>query len=128
MNDHAFIDMIWHDWSPGYDASDDLPAVKDALREPANLAAALGFYRAALGDGYVDPELDAVQQATQAVPEQPTLYLHGTDDGCIGPEVAESARAEVGDNVTIEVFDGLGHFLHLEDPTTVDNHILEFIS
>jgi len=128
LNDHAFIDMLWHDWSPGYDASDDLAAVKDALREPGNLTAALGFYRAALGDGFVDPDLDAVQQATQAVPSQPTLYLHGGDDGCIGAEVADSARPQVGDNVTIEVIAGVGHFLHLEDPQRVNTRILEFIS
>ena len=34
---------------PGYDGAEDLPHVKDALRDPANLAAALGYYRATLG-------------------------------------------------------------------------------
>ena len=29
-DDFAFIDRIWADWSPGYDASEDLPKVKDA--------------------------------------------------------------------------------------------------
>lgn len=128
IDDHAFIDMLWSDWSPGYDATDDLPGVKDALREPANLAAALGFYRATPGDGFVDPDLDAVQQATQAVPSQPTLYLHGTNDGCIGAEVAESARGQAGDHVAVEILDGVGHFLHLEDPQRVNGTILEFLS
>jgi pimeloyl-ACP methyl ester carboxylesterase len=128
MNDLAFIDMLWYDWSPGYDATDDLPGVKDALHDPGNLAAALGFYRATLGDGYVDPDLDAVQQATQVVPDQPMLYLHGTDDGCIGAEVAESARAFVGENVSIGLVDDVGHFLHLEDPVRVNGRILEFLS
>ena len=128
INDLAFIDMLWNDWSPGYDATDDLVGVKYALRDPGNLAAALGFYRATLGDGFVDPDLDAVQQATQAVPGQPMLYLHGTDDGCIGAEVADSARAFVGENVSIELFGGVGHFLHLEDPVRVNGRILEFLS
>jgi pimeloyl-ACP methyl ester carboxylesterase len=127
-HDMAFIDMIWEDWSPGYDATDDLVHVKDALRDPAHLAAALGYYRAALGDGFVDPELADVQAATQASPLQPTLYLHGGDDGCIGREVAESARSMVGDNVTIDVLDDVGHFLHLESPATVNQRILEFLS
>jgi pimeloyl-ACP methyl ester carboxylesterase len=127
-NDLAFIDMIWRDWSPGYHAAADLAHVKDALRDPAHLAAALGYYRATLGDGYRDPGLDSIQAATQQVPEQPTLYLHGADDGCIGAEVADSARSMVGPNVTIEIVDGAGHFLHLERPQHVNDRIVEFLS
>ncbi|RLE25749.1 MAG: hypothetical protein DRJ50_02355, partial [Actinobacteria bacterium] len=56
-NDLAFIDMLWNDWSPGYDATEDLALLKPSLRDPANLTAALGYYRAALGDGYIDPSL-----------------------------------------------------------------------
>src|SRR3954463_15287985 len=36
-DDLAFLDNLWRDWSPSYDGSEDLPHVKDALREPANL-------------------------------------------------------------------------------------------
>jgi pimeloyl-ACP methyl ester carboxylesterase len=127
-DDLAFIDMIWRDWSPGYDAAADLVEVKNALRDPVHLSAALGYYRATLGSGYNDPALADVQAATQAVPTQPTLYLHGADDGCIGSEVAESARGMVGDNVTIEVLDGVGHFLHLESPVEVNERIVDFLS
>jgi pimeloyl-ACP methyl ester carboxylesterase len=126
--DFAFIDMIWADWSPGYDAAEDLAHVKDALRDPANLAAALGYYRATLGDGYVDPDLAELQAATQQVPSQPMLYLHGADDGCIGAEVAESARSMVGSNVVIELVDDAGHFLQLERPDVVGDRIVEFLS
>lgn len=126
-NDLAFLDMIWADWSPGYDAQVDLRHVKDALRDPAHLAAALGYYRATLGDGYRDPALEPIQAATQSVPEQPTLYLHGADDGCIGVDVAESARPMVGPHVTIEIVDDAGHFLHLERPEQVNTRILEFL-
>lgn len=127
-NDLAYIDMIWRDWSPGYDAEVDLAHVKDALRDPVNLTAALGYYRATLGDGYRDPALDEIQAATQAIPPQPTLYLHGADDGCIGVEVAESARSMVTDTVTIEIVEGAGHFLHLERPDVVGDRIVEFLS
>ncbi len=127
-DDLAFIDMLWADWSPGYDATDDLVAAKSALGEPANLAAALGYYRAALGGVGTKPELGDAQAATLVVPRQPTLYLHGTTDGGIGAEVAELARTMVAPNVTIEVFDGVGHFLHLEAPDTVNHRILEFLA
>jgi pimeloyl-ACP methyl ester carboxylesterase len=130
-NDLAYIDMIWRDWSPGYVGDAlvaDLEHTKSCLRDPANLQAALGYYRATLGAGLRDPDLEAVQAAGQQVPSQPMLYLHGADDGCIGREVAESARAMVTPNVTIEIVEGAGHFLQLERPDEVNARIVEFIS
>ncbi len=127
-DDLAFIDMIWADWSPGYDATEDLPLVKNALRDPAHLGAAIGYYRATLNGIGVRDDLADVQAATGAPPPQPLLYLHGSNDGCIGPEVAESARDMTGPDTTIEIIDGLAHFLHLEDPTTVNARILEFLA
>jgi len=126
-NDLAFIDMLWNDWSPGHDGAADAARVKDALRDPANLAAALGYYRATLGDGYRDPALDAAQAATQAVPEQPTLYLHGRTDGCIGVEVAELAATMVPANVRFEIVEGAGHFLQVEQPDEVNRLVTEFL-
>lgn len=127
-DDLAFVEMLWRDWSPGFDPTDELPAVRDALRDAANLSAALGYYRAALGDGYVDPALAEVQQATQSPPPQPTLYLHGADDGCIGAEVSEAADSRLDDRVDARIVPGTGHFLHLEAPEAVNAQIVEFLS
>jgi len=127
-NDLAFIDMLWAQWSPGYDAGADVPHVKAALRDPANLSAALGYYRATLGDGKKSTDLDAAQAATSAWSTQPHLYLHGRNDGCIGTEVAEAAAAMAPANVTIEVIDDAGHFLHLEQPAAVNARILSFLA
>ena len=77
MGDLAFIDGLWADWSPGYDATEDLVHVKDALRDPAHLTAALDYYRATLGNVGVDPALDDVQAKASEITKQPTLYLHG---------------------------------------------------
>jgi hypothetical protein len=55
LDDMAFIDGLWRDWSSGYNASQDIAAAKDALRDPANLAAAIGYYRATLGATPPDP-------------------------------------------------------------------------
>jgi pimeloyl-ACP methyl ester carboxylesterase len=71
-----------------------------------------------------------MQAATSHVPPQPTLYLHGRDDGAIGVEVAEAAAVMTADDehVTIEVLDDCGHFLHLERPDAVNERVLEFLS
>lgn len=129
-NDFAFIARLWAQWSPGHPADEDVAHVCESLADPANLGAALGYYRAALGDGKRDPRLDALQAATSELPRQPTLYLHGRDDGCVGAEVAEAAAAMTAgdDHVSIEVLDGCGHFLHLERPDDVNDRILEFLT
>ena len=128
-NDFAFIDMLWSQWSPGYDAREDLTHVKQALREPDHLQAALGYYRATLGDGKRDPELATLQQRMGAeYPSQPLLYLHGDDDGCVGREVAEAARAISPANVRYEFVAQAGHFMQLEQPARVNELIVGFVA
>ena len=129
MDDLAFIDGLWADWSPGYDASEDLPHVKDCLRDPANLGAALGYYRATLSGIGVDPALDAVQAKGAEVTAQPTLYLHGRDDGCLGVDLAETATSFLtSPGSRMEVVDGAGHFLHVERPDEVNRLVVDFVT
>jgi pimeloyl-ACP methyl ester carboxylesterase len=113
-NDLAFIDGLWADWSPGYDASADLPRVKDSLRDPANLAAALGYYRAMFGESSAGAGADLGAGAAQ-----PRLYLHGANDGCVGVEWA---------GPDAEVIADAGHFLHVEQPAEVNRRILKFLA
>ena len=128
-NNHAFIEMLWRDWSPGYDASVDLEAIRKSLADPKNLQAALGYYRATLGDGYRDPQLSELQnQMAASVPTQPLLYLHGANDGCIGVDVVESAKKIAPANVKFEVVEAAGHFLQLEQPKVVNKLIYDFLA
>ena len=128
-NNHAFIEMLWRDWSPGYDASVDLAFIRKSLADPKNLQAALGYYRATLGDGYRDPQLSELQNHIAAsVPTQPLLYLHGANDGCIGVDVVESAKKIAPANVKFEVVGAAGHFLQLEQPKVVNKLICDFLA
>ncbi len=127
-DDMAFVDGLWRDWSPGYDAAADTTLVKESLRGAENLTAALGIYRATVGTGHRSPALAAEQAACGQAPPQPTLYLHGEDDGCIGVEVARTAAPAFDrEGSRFEVLAGLGHFLHLEDPEAVNRRIVEFL-
>ena len=131
MDDLAFIERLWADWSPGYDPGADLPHVKDALRDAANLNAAIGYYRATLGGVGLDsdPEVQALQDASAEPPPVPTLYLHGRTDGCMGVELAELAGAGLTTpGSRAEIVDGAGHFLHLERPDVVNRLIGEFLA
>ncbi len=98
----SFLDRLWLDWSPGYQPGEHLARVKECLREPANLAAASA--------------------------PQPTLYLHGANDGCIGVELARGAERLLAPSSRMIVIDDAGHFLHLEKPGEVNDHILEWVS
>jgi len=126
-DDLAFIDMLWADWSPGFDAAEDLAHVKSCLHDPAHLTAALGYYRATLGEGERIEEYNAIEHWAAGELPQPTLYLHGRNDGCIGVDVAESARA-MCPWATIEIVDDAGHFLQLEQPDEVNARIVEHLT
>ena len=130
----SFLDKLWRDRSPGYQPGEHLARVKECLREPANLAAAIGYYRAARGTGTAGR---APQTATQYASEdqaagrqapQPTLYLHGARDGCIGVELARGAERLLAPSSRMVVIEDAGHFLHLEKPVEVNNHILTWVT
>jgi pimeloyl-ACP methyl ester carboxylesterase len=116
-DDLKFIDNLWHDWSPSYDGTADLIHVKDALRDPANLTAAIGYYRAMFTAGFAG-----------GVPTQPTLYLHGTQDGAFGVEGVRDTLAELSADSRVEIVDDTGHFLHLEKPQPVNRLIVEWLT
>lgn len=129
MDDLRFIDGLWADWSPGYDGAADAAAVKDALRDPANLSAAIGYYRAMFDATLHDPALADAQAAGSLPTPQPTLYLHGLDDGCLAaPDADAVAAALPAEGSRVELVPGTGHFLHLEQPDVVDRHIVEFLT
>jgi pimeloyl-ACP methyl ester carboxylesterase len=127
-DDLDFVARLWEDWSPGYDATDDLAFVRASLGDAENLGAALGYYRALFDPNRQSPELADEQGAVGMVPTQPTLYLHGARDGCIGVAAAEAARGLLNAESEVVVVDDAGHFLHLERPDVVNQRIVEFLS
>lgn len=123
----ALVDRLWTDWSPGYDASEDLGHVKDSLREPANVSAAIGYYRAVFQPGGSGP-YEREAEASQRQAPQPTLYLHGDRDGCVAIDLVRDLERHLAPQSRMTVVEQAGHFLHLERPAEVNEQILAFVA
>ena len=125
------IEKLWADWSPGYDASEDLVHVADALSGPGRRTAALRYYRAFVQPWYRMAAYRDPQSALFGVPGPPLLYLQGRDDGCLAMAHAERTIERKGDALApgseVEILEGVGHFLQLERPAQVNRRIAEFI-
>jgi len=128
MDNLAFIDRLWADWSPGYDAAEDLISIKAALGTPENLMAALSYYRAMFNPAYQDDELAEAQAASAMPTSVPTLYLHGRNDGCFGVDVIGDPLAFLAEGSRFEIVEDAGHFLQLQQPAIVNRLILEWLS
>ncbi|OPF71345.1 alpha/beta hydrolase [Streptomyces antioxidans] len=128
-HDMALIDGLWRDWSPGYkDAAEDIAHVKESLRDPDHLAAAIGYYRALFDPTRHVAAYAAEQEAVTGTGEVPTLYLHGADDGCIGADVVQGAVDHLPAGSRMELVDDTGHFLHLERPERINREVLTWLA
>ena len=129
-DDMAFLDRLWEDWSPGYDAAEELASVKRCLREPDNLSAAIGYYRAEEPGLHDDDPADAYAAEHAALlrgAPQPTLYLHGDRDGCVDVALVANAEGHLAPGSEMSIIDSAGHFLQVERPTAVNERILAWI-
>jgi pimeloyl-ACP methyl ester carboxylesterase len=131
-DDFAFIDRIWGDWSPGYDASEDLPLVKDCIRDPRHLQAALGYYWGQFDPTrFGSPDWADEQKAAWGTydVQAPTLYLHGTNDGCHGMTSEQVGRVpdHCGPGSESELIEGVGHFMLVERPREINERIISFL-
>jgi len=127
MDDFVFIDRLWADWSPGYDATFDLARVKESIGDTEHITAAITYYRALYNAEFQSPEL-ADEQAAAVLPTPiPTLYLHGRNDGCFSLEAIGSPLDFLAEGSEMVVIDDAGHFLHVERPDVVNRHVLNFL-
>jgi pimeloyl-ACP methyl ester carboxylesterase len=123
----GFWESLWADWSPGYDAADDIAELRRHVTAD-NIANIVAPYRASFNPQFADPNAEAETLATMQPPPVPTLYLHGADDGAIGAELlGDLGQHFPAAGSVAEIVDGVGHFLHLEQPELVAAKIVAWL-
>jgi pimeloyl-ACP methyl ester carboxylesterase len=122
------IPRLWADWSPGYDAAEDIAHVFAALDSPARRTAALRYYRALIQPWYRSRTYAPEQRHMFGLPSVPTLYMHGATDGCLRPALFDRAIRVLPTGSETDLVDRAGHFLQLERPDYVNERIASFIA
>jgi pimeloyl-ACP methyl ester carboxylesterase len=121
------VRRLWRDWSPGYDATEDVRHVDDALPDTARRRAAIGYYRS-LARPFPPPEqYRGWAGAERRLPVVPLLYLHGAADRCLDPRLVQGVAAHLPAGSDAGIVDGAGHFLQLEQPEAVATAVLDFL-
>ena len=118
---------LWRQWSPGYDADEDLRHVDAAIGTPESWRAALGPYRATMRNTRPPSQYAELHRHWLSAPTLPTLYLHGNDDGCASAAYSEWVQKVLPPDSDLHRVDHAGHFLQLEQPETVAGHTVDFI-
>lgn len=124
-NDFQLLDRLWRAWSPSMKSSAQaLAPVKAAFSQPGVVKAVLSYYRALTS---------AHNRRSSAILEQPihvpSLLLTGTEDGCMDTRLYDCVpAADFPAGVKVERVDHAGHFLHQEQPDTVNRLLLSWFS
>ena len=113
-HDFAYVERLWRRWAPGFTVPPGhLAHVKRTLA--ASMPAPVAMYR---GGGFAVPE--------QEIPV-PTLYICGADDGCALPGLADGQEELFTGGYRSQVWEGTGHFPHLEQPERTAGAVLGWL-
>lgn len=121
------VPLLWRRWSPGYEAEEDLRHVDAAIGTPESWRAALGPYRAMMRNSRPPARYAELHDYWRLPPRLPGLYLHGSDDHCVGAVFAYGAQRVLPPGSEVVVIDHAGHFLQLERPDEVADLLLGFM-
>lgn len=121
------VRVLWRRWSPGYDATEDLDRLNDAVPTASHRRAVIDYYRQVIRGRETDDRRRELSDLFTTAPRRPILQLYGADDGCLRPQLFEYFRDLPDGSRMIESADA-GHFLHLERPEFVNNAITDWLA
>jgi pimeloyl-ACP methyl ester carboxylesterase len=121
------LPVLWRRWSPGYRAEEDLRHVDAAIGSPDSWRAALGPYRAMIRNTRPPEQYAKLHRYWTEPPKLPSLYLHGSQDGCMTPTFAQWVERVMPAGGEVSLVPNAGHFLQLEQPDKVAELVLTFI-
>ncbi len=123
------VPRLWADWSPGYDASDDLPAVMEAMADPAHRRTVIGYYRNMARPLPSSPcPLPPVGGRGDALTDRPDALPPRRPRRVPRPASRGAGRIRAATGSEAHVVSGAGHFLQLERPDEVNSTILKFLA
>jgi pimeloyl-ACP methyl ester carboxylesterase len=124
----GWLTSIWNDFSPGFDATDDIEHLKVSLADRDHLrAATIGVFQARIRPELHLSKYAAEQEAGDADFERPLLYLHGRQDGVFPARLAETAASALGRRGRQVFVEDAGHFLQLEQPQVVNDIVIDWL-
>lgn len=114
----------WGTVDPSAWSAQDTELFLAHLREPARARAGVALYRTFLLREFL-PIMRGRYKATRL--STPTLLLHGTGDPVLRPAFLRGYEA-YADDMTLELIDGVGHFIADEAPELVLERALDFFA
>ncbi len=123
----ALVDAGWRVVAPfmrGYVPS-SLPS-DGSYHVGALMDDALGYYRGIIRGSRPPAQYAELHEHWPSAPRLPTLYLHGTDDGCFEDYTPWIERM-LPDGSEIALVKNGGHFLQLDQPDAVARRIVDFV-
>ncbi|MCW2666857.1 MAG: alpha/beta hydrolase fold protein [Frankiales bacterium] len=122
------VSTLLHRWGgPGFPDAETERRCREAMRVPAAAHCSLEYYRWSVRSLTRPSGWRFLQLLDQGV-QAPVLHLHGALDGCLRPETVHGSGAWARGAYSLEVLDGLGHFLHQEAPDEISARLLEHLA
>ncbi len=122
------VTKLWSDWSPGYDASDDLSFLLSSVPDRTHARAVVSYYRAFLRPGRGAQAYAQWHRTFADAPVVPTLFLQGDQDGCLDRRFFTGAERLLTGPSRAVLVPGAGHFLQVEQADVVNDHVVSFLN